>query len=340
MINENFPFLNSALIIISLVLAIELPFELFLFAYAILGPLHYLTEINWLNNSNFYVRSSNHIWIVVALTLLVSLPTLLSEVLTSGASDSVIYKTILLLRKGYGSIIFITFLLSLGLVYSFNFRSLFLVIIAGTGISYVFRQAEPFQLITAFLLPSLIHVYLFTLLFMIGGAIKAKRKLPVLEVALLFLVPFVIAFLPNVPAEYSFQSKVMTTFLKSNFDVLNIRLGKLFAGEGLPSKSFIISSTGIKIQTFIAFSYLYHYLNWFSKISLIGWLKNTSGKKIGWICFLWICSVGLYFYDYAIGLTVLFFLSLLHVTLEFPLNIISIQNILSFCKEKFYHLSK
>ena len=38
--------LNIGLIALSLIIAIMLPFRLFSFSYAILGPLHYLTEIN------------------------------------------------------------------------------------------------------------------------------------------------------------------------------------------------------------------------------------------------------------------------------------------------------
>ena len=35
---------------------------------------------------------------------------------------------------------------------------------------------------------------------------------------------------------------------------------------------------------------------------------------------LWLASVGLYAYDYATGLAALFFLSIVHVFLEFPLD--------------------
>ena len=38
----------------SLVIAFSLPFWLFLFSYAVLGPLHYLTEISWLRKKNFF----------------------------------------------------------------------------------------------------------------------------------------------------------------------------------------------------------------------------------------------------------------------------------------------
>ena len=52
-------YLNIGLMLISLVAAYILPFELFLFSYAVLGPLHYLTEISWLDKKNYFIRSKD-----------------------------------------------------------------------------------------------------------------------------------------------------------------------------------------------------------------------------------------------------------------------------------------
>lgn len=40
---------NSLLVIITFALAIAIPFELFLFSYVFIGPIHYLSEIAWLD---------------------------------------------------------------------------------------------------------------------------------------------------------------------------------------------------------------------------------------------------------------------------------------------------
>lgn len=87
-----------------------------------------------------------------------------------------------------------------------------------------------------------------------------------------------------------------------------------------------LSSAGIMLMRFIAFAYLYHYLNWFSKTEIIRWHKVPKIRFVGVIA-LWIVACGLYIYDYAIGLSFLFFLSFTHVLLEFPLNITSIIGI-------------
>ena len=49
--------LNLGLMLVALALAFILPFWLFLFSYAVLGPLHYLTEIGWLNKKQFFTTS-------------------------------------------------------------------------------------------------------------------------------------------------------------------------------------------------------------------------------------------------------------------------------------------
>ena len=50
-------YLNIGLMLLSSVLAFRFPFELFLFSYAILGPLHYLTEISWLHERNYFTEA-------------------------------------------------------------------------------------------------------------------------------------------------------------------------------------------------------------------------------------------------------------------------------------------
>ena len=56
---NNIDNINSSLVVIVFAIAIIIPFELFLFAYAILGPLHYLSEIAWLEKKNFFFNDLN-----------------------------------------------------------------------------------------------------------------------------------------------------------------------------------------------------------------------------------------------------------------------------------------
>jgi hypothetical protein len=86
------------------------------------------------------------------------------------------------------------------------------------------------------------------------------------------------------------------------------------------------SEVGIMLMRFIAFAYLYHYLNWFSKTEIIRWHKVPKVRFLA-VIIIWLASCIFYAYDYSLGLSLLFFLSFSHVLLEFPLNIISIVGI-------------
>ena len=86
------------------------------------------------------------------------------------------------------------------------------------------------------------------------------------------------------------------------------------------------TNAGFIVMRFIAFAYTYHYLNWFSKTSVIQWHKVPKITLLITLS-LWLFSVALYVIDYDIGLKALYFLSFLHVFLEFPLNITSFQGI-------------
>ena len=80
------------------------------------------------------------------------------------------------------------------------------------------------------------------------------------------------------------------------------------------------------LMRFIAFAYMYHYLNWFSKTEVIRWHKVPKIRFIA-VLLLWLTACALYAYNYSLGLSFLFFLSFTHVLLEFPLNMVSIVGI-------------
>jgi hypothetical protein len=47
--------INIVLMLISVAFALFVPFEAFLISYAVLGPLHYATEISWLKKKEYFV---------------------------------------------------------------------------------------------------------------------------------------------------------------------------------------------------------------------------------------------------------------------------------------------
>ena len=93
------------------------------------------------------------------------------------------------------------------------------------------------------------------------------------------------------------------------------------------NKADLASPAFFKVQSFIAFAYTYHYLNWFSKTSIIKW-HQVEKRKFGFVAVFWVGSLALYKVDYRLGFAAVSALSLLHVVLEFPLNFVSMRAIL------------
>lgn len=175
-------------------------------------------------------------------------------------------------------------------------------------------------------LPTIVHVYLFTGLFMLYGSRKSKSTYGYIAVGALLLVPLIIANLPIDPATYVVSRNVGETMNASKFLNLNAVMTKMLDGF-VNGKYMVLSPVGIKVQIFIAFAYTYHYLNWFSKTSIIGWRDSLNKKSSLYIGLLWVAAVVLYLYDFFTGFVALYFLSILHVLFEFPLNVVTIKSL-------------
>lgn len=368
---------NIGLMIISLILAYILPFELFLFSYAVLGPLHYLTEISWLHQKKYFIplHEEKNKWlfpvVAIILTALLSLDNVLDLLQIKFTLPQFLRGTNIIFflfgtafvavvfKKQYIRIIAILVLALLSMFFNLeqscitctdqvSQKSIQLcdqtnskVVTAfiqnrcadvnGDGMlspGVDFKSGFTYSSIVIFLsayLPTLIHVYLFTMLFMLFGALKSNSKLGLISVGILIIcgvLPFVFdaTFIPYQISEYARKSYDVS-FLDLNQTIFNnFNLG------GTSQEDIYFSRPGIMLGRFIAFAYTYHYLNWFSKTSIIQWHKMPI-LNISIVLILWISSVALYAYDYKTGLTALLFLSFLHVFLEFPLNFQSIKGI-------------
>lgn len=309
----------------ALVTAVIIPFELFLLAYAVLGPLHYLTEINWLNTNHFHLEKKNLIWLPVTLTLIISIPALMTSIAPSGWLTTM-GPMLKMLRQAYPYAVILCLVMAVFFVTRGNRYMLSLFLLITGSLFWGLRDISPYYLLGAVLLPTVVHVYLFTITFMIYGLIKEPDHAGTAEVIMLILTPAIIYILPSDWLAQHHAGDTLTTFRESGFGLVVTQIGRLLRQTGwTDTNRFMISDTGIRIQIFIAFAYTYHYLNWFSKVSLIGWLKRTPTPRITLLTLIWLASMGLYWYDYQVGLGILFTLSLLHVTVEFPLNIQSIQ---------------
>jgi hypothetical protein len=327
---EKIDALNIGLMLFSCCVAIVLPFELFLIVYAILGPLHYLTEISWLHDKKYFSKAKYDPYILLAIGLLLTafqfkdkieqtfqiyLPDDLRDI-----NARLVYVALL------GSIIFITVKNNF-----YRIAGLALLILTSS------LSQHMFIFLTVFI-PTLIHVYIFTGLFMLFGALKSKSRLGILSVIMLLLCPFI---LYNVyPNTYFFHIRdTSKNIYDAFFKMVNVQTLLHVFGYSKPIVTDpkvnplslwdnIVYNTrdGVMLMRFIAFAYTYHYLNWFSKTKVIQWHKVPKMRFVG-VIILWLISIGIYAYNYTAGLQWLFFLSFLHVLLEFPLNFTSIIGI-------------
>jgi hypothetical protein len=295
-------YLNIGLMIVSTIVAFIIPFELFLFAYAVLGPLHYLTEISWLHDRGYFTKSRyDYLFLGVLCLLLLIVSYIIKQQPFVG-----------------NAIIYIAFLSALVMLLMksapMKLASIALIVLSIT----VLKDLQAYQIFFAIFLPTIMHVFVFTGAFIFMGALKGRNASGIFSLAVFALCAM--SFFFTAPAEAAY---VVGPYIRANytsFESVNAAMIRVFhLGELESIDDIYESSAGLVVMRFIAFAYTYHYLNWFSKTSVIKW-HNISRSRVAGIVLLWLLSLGIYAYDYKIGIIALFFLSFLHVFLEFPLD--------------------
>lgn len=296
---------------ISCLVAFFIPFELFLFSYAILGPLHYLTEIGWLHKKNYFTKGKNDfIFLIIGCVLIV-------------------YWNYFPIKNYTRTADVLLFCLFLSIVFVFikDWLYRWILILLSVIIIGVLNNSPQYFTWFGIFLPTIIHVFIFTWAFMFYGVLKNKSFAGYLSVFALgvIAVSFFVIKAPGLQYEVS-------AYVGKSYDLFYLLNKFLIDFFGLTSDAtddgalVYRTNAGFVVMRFIAFAYTYHYLNWFSKTSVIQWHKVPKKTLIITIA-LWLFSVALYLVDYNIGLKALYFLSFLHVFLEFPLNVTSFQGI-------------
>ena len=69
---DRINYVNIGLMAVTAVLAYFMPFETFLIAYAFLGPLHYLTEISWLHDRQYFSKGKYDFLVLLVVGILLS----------------------------------------------------------------------------------------------------------------------------------------------------------------------------------------------------------------------------------------------------------------------------
>ncbi|MCS6934069.1 MAG: hypothetical protein NZM35_02820 [Chitinophagales bacterium] len=321
---------NMVLMVLAAMAAYVLPFEVFLFSYAVLGPLHYLTEISWLHQRGYFTTGKkDYYWLLIPCIILtiVSLVYMLKD--TAGFNRAYEWMHGVIGPRGFSitqALIFGTFAGSLALVWlkDWVYKAIFLM--AAFLVGFALMHEKPFIYIFGIFLPTLIHVFIFTGLFILYGALKNKSKTGYASLAVFVLCALSFFVWQPVFGFYSVSPKAQQALISSGFIQLNEAIIQLFNLGQYTREMVFQSPEGLGIMRFIAFAYTYHYLNWFSKTEVIKW-HQVPRARLAAVVAIWLASVALYAYDYYVGLLALYFLSMLHVLLEFPLNYRSIIGI-------------
>jgi hypothetical protein len=285
---------HLGLMLAALAAAYVLPFELLLLSYAILGPAHYFTEISWLHDRGYYLPHRG-----------------LAAVLAAVAFGA------MFIAEPYwsGVLLWSVFAACAILATTKEPRRIVMYGTLAAALTLAMVVAEvPFAIAGA-LLPTFIHVSLFTLVFMTLGAVRASSPA---QFALVGLYLAALLLIVIVPPWAGTVIPALARIGRENFGSVAPALGSLF---GMPNLEF-----GGRITGLLSFVYTYHYLNWFIKADVIRWAAVPRPRLIG-IVAASAASTALYFCNYEIGILVLLVISLMHVLLEFPLNAISMRDL-------------
>jgi hypothetical protein len=333
---DQINYLNIGLMVFSAAVAFQFPFELFLFSYAVLGPLHYLTEISWLHDKHYYTQGKYDYLFLVAASIGVTVTFFASMGYLGGGP-----------ANGGAFIICLAFWSALAFVLLKGFVQRLLAIVGAALLAGIFNGYPPFGVVFGMFLPTLIHVFAFTGLFILIGALRGKSLSGILSLVVFIAVACGFIFFHPVHAGYAVADYVRNSygfydenglgtspFVSLNFFIVhNLKLGGFDPpAQPLHDRVMAINQflyqnpAALALMSFVSFSYTYHYLNWFSKTSIIRWHEIPRARTIA-ILAVWVISLALYGYSYVLGFAWLFFLSLAHVILEFPLNHLTIINI-------------
>jgi hypothetical protein len=298
-VRDNQHVVNLSVLLVSAAAAWFAPLQTFLLAYAIIGPFHYLTEIAWLRKKDFYFSGG-----VVSPRIFLAISLLLCSV---ACLD-------LYFKRGWAAYaIGALIVLALGALVK-NIP----VLMGALALLFVVRYfVHGYGLFLALFVPTVIHVYVFTLIFLVSGALRAVRTtvLSWLNPALLIAIPILlikVAGGAGTPGAYWMTSEA--TFAPLHEYIAGV-LGLTLHFD--PSQP--LNPAAIAVFRFLGFIYLHHYLNWFAKTELLAWHK-VSRRSWAAIVVLYAAALGCYAYSFAAGFYAAYFLSLLHVLLELPLD--------------------
>jgi hypothetical protein len=287
-------------LVVSAVAAYVAPLQVFLFAFIVLGPLHYLTEMAWLQKKRFYLTNS-----VVSTRLYVFVAIAAAVLSLSGAvlKRDLWFWTV-------GAMLLLSLSVLVRKVYAMAAIAVAAIVIACFLRTWVF--------FIAVMVPTLVHVFFFTWTFAVSGALRARDGLRAkwMNPVLMLVLPLVLVCLPLHPSQpggFWLRAESMS-FLSIHSKLA----GDLHHTVAL-NATMMDDAVIVGVLRIFAFAYLFHYLNWFSKTEILQWHRTSRRTWIA-IAGIYVAYLASFGISFRCGFLISSFLSLLHVLLEFPLN--------------------
>ncbi|HXC28779.1 MAG TPA: hypothetical protein VNV38_12550 [Stellaceae bacterium] len=285
---------HLALMVAALGIAYVMPFELLVLAYVVLGPAHYTTEISWLHDRRYFLKRR---YIALALAAIAVAATLIDN------------------SSWFGFVIWAALVVSAAAAATRSLSQTAVLLAVAIGLTALMAARWPALSLMGALLTSVVHVSLFTLIFMALGAWRTQSRA---QAALIGAYIAAIVLIMVIPPSGATVIPGFQAVAQEHFGNLVQTIGMLFGLDKLRLDG--------RLTGFLAFIYTYHYLNWFIKAGVIRWADIPPRRWIV-IGVVSAASTGLYFYDYALGFSALLVLSLGHVVLEFPLNALTMRQL-------------
>jgi len=148
--------IHLGLMLLAFAASYLVPFELLLLAYVVLGPAHYFTEISWLHDRSYYLP---HRGIAAALAIIAVVAALIDNASWFGFAM-------------WGALIVCAMLAATNSA----IESMLLFMVA-IGLSAIMYSSGSSLAVIGVLIPTLIHVSLFTLIFMVLGAYRSGSRI-------------------------------------------------------------------------------------------------------------------------------------------------------------------
>ena len=285
--------LNVGLMLAAAGMACVAPVELFAISYVVLGPLHYLTQLAWLRDRRWFTPGRVDPWLLSIPAAALAFGNFLDPIAPGD------WRTALVL----------VVLVAAGVLAATARRlpRLGLLVVAA-AVAWGVRH-DPSIALLSFMVPTAIHIFVFTGAFMLTGALRNRSATGLAGFALFLAIAAVLLLAPLPRPGHDAAPWLVQAV--APFDALRERLGSLLG---------LSSGRSGGIERFLGWAYSYHYLNWFSKTRLIGWHRGTRARRAA-IASAWIACVALYAIDYTIGFVVVGLVGMLHVVLELPLDV-------------------